>query len=161
MSEWESRRRPVPALAGLLLVGGLAVGGCAALAPAAVGTAAIGAGAGSLVKAGTEYTLGGAAYRTFSAPLDEVYDGVRRTFEDLQMTITRERFTGGKVRIQGVATHRTFTVVLDPVTPALTRLKLVVREMGGLGKDRATAAEIIAQAERRIPPYPAAGIDPR
>lgn len=158
MSEGESRRRPAPALAGLLLAGLLVLGGCAALAPAAVGTAAIGAGAGSLVKAGTEYTLGGAAYRTFSAPLAEVYEGLRRTFEDLQITITDERFAGGEVRIHGVAIDRTFTVVLDPVTPGLTRLKLVVREMGGLGKDRATAAEIIAQAERRIAPYPAAGV---
>jgi len=60
-------------------------------------------GAGGLVKAGTEYTLAGAAYRTFSASVKDVYEAVHETFHRLEITLSEESFEGGEVTIRGVA----------------------------------------------------------
>ena len=145
------------ALACLVLVTALSVSGCAAIAipPAAVGAAAVSGGAGGLVKAGTEYTLAGSAYRTFSSPVKDVYEAVHETFQKLEITPTDESFAGGEVTIHGVAIDRKFTIKLDPITPVLTRLKLSVRQHG-IGKDRATAGEIISQVEQRLRTVPSA-----
>ena len=80
------------ALVCLVLVGPLSFFGCAAvaIAPAAVGAAAVSGGAGGLVKAGTEYTLAGAAYRTFSASVKDVYEAVHETFHRLEITLSEE-----------------------------------------------------------------------
>ena len=142
-------------LACLLLAAACVVSGCAAIAPAAVGSAALSGGAGGLVKAGTEYGFSGAAYRTFSNPVKEVYEAVHETLQGLQITPTKESFDGGIVTIHGAGIDRTFSIKLDPITPALTRMKLVVRQ-NGIGKDRSTAAELISQVEQRLHPAPAA-----
>jgi hypothetical protein len=140
-------------LALVVLASGLSYSGCAAIAipPAAVGAAAVSGSAGGLVRAGTEYTMAGAAYRTFSSPVKDVYEAVHETFQKLQITPTKESFGGGDVTIQGVAIDRKFTITLDPITPTLTRMKLVVSQHG-IGKDRATAGEIISQVEQRLRP---------
>ncbi len=136
------------ALLVLALASALSCSGCAAVAipPAAVGAAAVSGSAGGLVRAGTEYTMAGAAYRTFSSPVKDVY---------LEITPTNESFDGADVTIHGTAIDRKFTVKLDPITPALTRMKLVVSQHG-IGKDRATAGEIISQVEQRLRPAPSA-----
>ena len=64
-------------------------------------------------------------------------------------------FDRADVTTHGVAIDRKFTVKLDPITPALTRMKLVVSQHG-IGKDRATAGEIISQVEQRLRPAPSA-----
>ena len=112
-------------------------------------------GAGGLVKAGTEYTLAGAAYRTFSASVKDVYEAVHETFHRLEITLSEESFEGGEVTIRGVTIDRKFSVKLDPITPTLTRMKLTVSQHG-IGRDRATAAEIIAQTELWLRSAPAA-----
>ncbi len=145
------------ALLVLALASALSRSGCAAIAipPAAVGAAAVSGSAGGLVRAGTEYTMAGAAYRTFSSPVKDVYEAVRETFQKLEITPTNESFDGADVTIHGAAIDRKFTVKLDPITPALTRMKLVVSQHG-IGKDRATAGEIISQVEQRLHPPPSA-----
>lgn len=57
--------------------------------------------------------------------------------------------------IHGAAIDRTFSVTLDPITPVLTRMKLIVRQYG-IAKDRATAGEIINQVEQNLHAPPAA-----
>jgi hypothetical protein len=145
------------ALLVLALASALSCSGCAAIAipPAAVGAAAVSGSAGGLVRAGTEYTMAGAAYRTFSSPVKDVYEAVHETLQKLEITPTNESFDGADVTIHGAAIDRTFTVKLDPITPALTRMKLVVSQYG-IGKDRATAGEIISQVEQRLHPAPSA-----
>jgi hypothetical protein len=59
------------AIAALAAVTGLTTG-CTGLELPALGAAAISAGAGSAVKAGTEYTMTGTAYRTFSLSLENL-----------------------------------------------------------------------------------------
>jgi len=145
-----------------LIVLALPASGCAALALPAVGVSIMGDAAGSAVKAGVEHTIGGATYRTFSASRADVRAAVRQSFRDLEIQITEdELLIGGGARIVGEALHREITVELEPVTPALTRLKIAVRQ-GLLGRDRATSAELIEQTARALQEVrPAAAASPR
>jgi len=120
--------------------------GCAAVALPAVGLAA----------------MGGGTLRTFSAPLADVRAAVQQAFRDLQIEITQDdMLIGGAAKIEGEALHRKIHVKLEPVTPALTRLKMVVRE-GVFGRDRATAAELIEQTGRALDEIrPAGAASPR
>jgi hypothetical protein len=149
-------------LLGVLLLA-LTTSGCiAAAALPAVGMAAMGDAAGSMAKAGIEYTMGGAAYRTFSAPLCDVYTAVVQSLSDLEIDITEdETLEDGGARIVGEALQREISVTLEPLTPALTRLKMVVRK-GWFGRDQATATELIDQTTRALAEIrPIAGASPR
>ena len=145
-----------------LIVLGLLASGCAALTLPAVGMSIMGDAAGSAVKTGVEHTIGGATYRTFSAPLADVRAAVRQSFRDLEIQITEdELLIGGGAKIVGEALHREITVQLEPVTPALTRLEMAVRQ-GLLGRDRTTSAELIEQTARALQEVrPAAAASPR
>src|SRR5947208_16925190 len=112
------------ALLVLALASALSCSGCAAIAipPAAVGAAAVSGSAGGLVRAGTEYTMAGAAYRTFSSPVKDVYEAVHETFQKLEITPTSESFDGADVTINGSAIDRKFTVNHDPITQDISRL---------------------------------------
>ena len=133
-----------------LVVLAMTASGCAALALPAIGTSVMGNAAGGAAKAGVERTMSGAMYRTFSAPLADVRDAVRQSFRDREIQITEDDLLiGGGAKIKGEALHRHITVRLEPVTPALTRLKLVVRQ-GLVGRDRATASELIEQTVRAL-----------
>jgi len=133
-----------------LVVLAMTASGCAALALPAIGTSVMGNAAGGAAKAGVERTMSGAMYRTFSAPLADVRDAVRQSFRDREIQITEDDLLiGGGAKIKGEALHRHITVRLEPVTPALTRLKLVVRH-GLFGRDPATASELIEQTTRAL-----------
>ena len=81
-----------------LIVLGLLASGCAALALPAVGMSIMGDAAGSAVKTGVEHTIGGATYRTFSAPLADVRTAVRQSFRDLEIQITEDELLIGGAR---------------------------------------------------------------
>jgi len=145
-----------------LIVLAMTAPGCAALALPAVGMSIMSDAAGSAMQAGVEHTMGGATYRTFSAPLADVRAAVRQSFRDLEIQITEdEPLIGGGAKIVGEALHREIAVQLEPVTPALTRLKMIVRQ-GLFGRDRATSAELIEQTARALQEVrPAASASPR
>ena len=146
----------------VLLVVALTISGCAAAALPALGLAAMSDAVGGVAKAGVEHTMGGSTYRTFSAPLDEVRTAVLQSFRDLEIEVTGdEALEDGRARIVGGARSREITVKLEPVTPALTRLKMFVRK-GWLGRDRSTASELIEQTARALAEIrPIAGASPR
>lgn len=147
-------------LLALVLAAALATSGCAALVLPVVGAAAVSAGAGGAVKAGTEYTMGGTAYRTFTVPVDQVHDVALVTLKRLGIKVhEEERHERGAATIRGRAYDRGVELTLEPVTPSMTQIQLAVRR--GLGKDRATASEIIAQMERALEPAPPAAIRAR
>ena len=134
-------------LAIALVVLALGTSGCVALP--ALGAAAASGGASTVVKAGTDYTFGGAAARTFSAPLNEVHDVAIGTLQRLGVTVTEEEKTAAGVAVlRGEAFERKVSVTLEPVTPAMTRVTIGVR--AGIARDRATAAELLAQTERAL-----------
>jgi hypothetical protein len=132
-----------------LLVVALAAPGCAALALPPL-AAVLSGGAGEAVKVGVDTTVGGTSYRTFSAPLADVRDAVRQAFRALEIVITEDGTAkDGTALLTGEAYRRKIDVKLEPVTPMLTRLRMVVRQ-GLLGRDRATAAELIEQTARAL-----------
>lgn len=145
-------------LCAVVTIAALASTGCAVagLTGGAAAVAALQASTGAAIRAGTEYSLTGSAYRTFVQPLDEVASGVRTTLQRMAMPVQRDE-EGEDDRRELVATarDRRIEITLTPLTPATTVLKLVVKR-GFLGRDRATASEIIAQTERALAPAEAA-----
>src|SRR2546428_9719327 len=102
--------------------------GCAALALPVVGMSVMSDAAESAVKAGVEHTMGGAAYRTFSAPLADVRAAVRQSFRDLEIQITEdELLIGGGAKIVGEALHPEITLRLGPATPPPPRPRMARR----------------------------------
>jgi hypothetical protein len=132
---------------GTLLVALAALSGCVALP--IVAPAAFSAG-GDLVKAGT-VRMGGATFRTFSAPLSEVYHATRKTLDSLGFGPPEEEGTEEKVTLIAQGLDRTVRIDLQPITGALTQMRVFVRKES-LGKDPATASEIVAQAEQVLLP---------
>lgn len=149
-------------LAAVLALALMASGCVAAAALPALGLSAMGDVAGAGAKAGIDYSIGGTAYRTFSAPLDDVRCAVLQSFSDLEIDIAEDETPDDdSVKISAEAFRRKITVQLEAVTPALTRLKMVVRR-GWFGRDRATATELIEQAARALADIrPIAGASPR
>jgi len=137
-------------LAAVLALSLMASGCVAVAALPALGLAAMGDVAGAGTKAGIEYSIGGTAYRTFSAPLDDVRCAVLQSFSDLEIDITEDETPDdGTAQISAEAFRRKITVRLEPVTPVLTRLKMVVRR-GWFGRDKATSTELIEQTARTL-----------
>lgn len=126
----------------------LGLQGCAALA-LPVGTAAVSAGTGSLVEAGASYTMGGATYRTFPVPLADLYGAVRMTLARLGFAAPRERIDRERVLLEVDGIDRSLELTLQPITPALTQLAVAVRR-AALGRDPATASELIARTEAAL-----------
>jgi len=133
----------------VLLAAVAALPGCAALALPALGAAAVSAGAGSVVKASTEYTLTGVAYRTFSAGIDDVRAALLESFERLQLDVQKDEVSEHGRELEATADRRTIDVSLERITPALTRVRLAVKQPF-FRRDRATASEIIAQTEHSL-----------
>jgi hypothetical protein len=141
-------------LSALTLGAALALCGCAALALPALAPV-LGGGASGAVKAGTEYTKNGTVYRTFSVPFDQARDGMLETFQRLDIKVIEEkRHDKGTTTIRAAAYDRRVTLDVEPVTPSMTRIRVMVGK--GWGKDRATASEIVEQAERTVEPEAAA-----
>jgi hypothetical protein len=123
------------------------LGGCTVgVTGGAVAVAALGAGAGEVLRAGTEYTLTGRALRTFTASVDTVHEATRTALNHMAFTVEREEAINPGRRIVARAIDRTIEIELQPLSPAATRVELLVSH-GALGRDRATASEIITQIE--------------
>ena len=126
--------------------------GCAAigLTGAALGAGLFNAGASAAVRAGTEVTRGGVVYRTFSLSQDDLRTAVGNTLAEMEIAVIRdELLDDGDRLIVAQAKDRDLELKLQPVTRTVTRLRLVVSE-GMFRRDRATAAEIVAQTERAV-----------
>lgn len=123
--------------------------GCAAVALPAVGAAVVASGAGSIVRVGTEYTLAGAAYRTFSHPVDVVRGAALQALDAADVTIATNETTSHGSRIVAKVHQRTIEMRFESLTPSLTRMRLSVRH-GLIRRDRSTASEIITQTATRL-----------
>ena len=132
----------------LVALAGLVLAGCAGVALPALGAAALSGGVGSVVKAGTEYTLLGTAHRTFSLPLDELAPAVRATLERLQFVVDEARADDTELTIDASGLERSVHLRFTPITPVMTRLSVAVGHP--LRRDRATTTELLAQIEHGI-----------
>jgi hypothetical protein len=126
----------------------LSLGGCAAvgITGGAVAVAAVGAGAGEVLRAGTEYSFTGTAFRTFTASVATMREATLSTLSRMAFTIEREEEMSPGQRIVATGVGCTIKIELEPLSPAVTRVELLVKR-GVLRRDRATASEIIVQIE--------------
>ena len=132
----------------LVALAGLATG-CTGLELPALGAAALSAGVGNAVRAGTEYTMTGTAYRTFSLPLEDLAVTVRRTLDRMSLPIAEEKLEDGRLTLDVEGIHRTVHLTFTPISRSVTRLGISVRQ-GVIRRDRATASEIITQIEESL-----------
>jgi hypothetical protein len=137
------RRARAPfALAIVLALAIPSLGGCAT-----AGLAVVGAGTGVAIGTGVDYTLNGIAFKTFTAPIDEVKVATRGGLENMGIEITKDAASEKDEnvwRIEGIANGRDVGIDLQALTPKTTRIR-VVAEDGIFFKDKATEAEIIYQ----------------
>jgi hypothetical protein len=129
-------------LAGIALIVAVALGsqGCAA-----------GVTAGQSVN----YTLDGIAYRTFSAPVDQMQRATLTTFKRMDLTLKSDLATDDGCReLIAASGDRTVLVELERITARITRMRITAKH-GWVWRDRATAGELIVQTERTLDNTPA------
>ena len=130
------------------LVTGLATG-CTGIELPALGAAALSAGVGNAVRAGTEYTVTGTAYRTFTLSLEDLAAVVRRTMDGMDLPITEAEADGTKLKFTAHGIDRTVELSFTPISGAVTRLGISVKR-NIIVRDRATASEIVTQIEESV-----------
>lgn len=127
-----------------VLVLSLSVGGCVPVALTA-------AGVGSSVMVTRQ--LNGVTYRTFSAPLIEVRTAALNALRRMEIGFDETDPSAPETLIQTWAGNRSIEIELESLTPATTRMRVVVRKDGGLLTDGATAMEIISQTANLLPEH--------
>lgn len=93
------------------------------------------------------HTLTGMTYRTFTAPMPRVKTASLNALKRMGIHLGPTEKTDGNEVLKGTAKDREIEIVLEPLTPNSTRMRVIARN-GGLFYDSATATEIILQTER-------------
>ena len=121
---------------------------------AAVGLTLFGVGAGLSAGTGTQYTLDSIAYRTFTAPLQDIRRATLAAFKRMAITLQNDDMMDTGRHVVGQAGDRTVDIELERLTSRMTRMRVTAKQ-GWFFRDRATASEIIAQTERSLDELPA------
>ncbi len=116
--------------------------GCAAIALTAGGIA------GSV---GVDHTLSGIAYKTFTAPIDNVESATLAGLKEMEIGVEQKQKTDTGYSILAAASNRHIQVELEQLTPKTTRMRVVAKKDGGIFRDSATATEIIIQTAQNLP----------
>ena len=116
--------------------------GCAAL-----GLTMFGVGAGVGTASGVSYTMDSIAYKTFSAPEDELRAATLKTLRQMAIEVKENHGTESGRQITAVAGDRIVDIELDRITARMSRMRVNVKQ-GWFWKDRATAGEIIVHTGR-------------
>lgn len=116
----------------------LSLGGCEAIA-----LSALGVGGSTAVN----HTLTGMTYRTFTASLPRVKHASVGALNRMGIRVASTTRAEGNEVLKANAKDREIEIVLEPVSPNTTRMRVVAKN-GGLFYDSATATEIIMQTER-------------
>lgn len=140
---WSRRRLRILAVARVSIA--FALAGCASGA----GLTLFGAGAGVAAGTGVDYTLNGIAYKTFTAPVDDVHTAMLLTLKRMGMKIKKDKPVKHGYEMQASAVEREIYIDLETVTKVTTRMRVDV-DKGDFFKDRATASEIILQAANTL-----------
>lgn len=123
------------------MLAGLLTSTLAGCDPVSLTAATMGAGVG------ISHTLGGIIYKTFTAPIKTVEEGSVIAMRDMGIKVlTRETNKEGERVITAAAKDREIEVLLEPLTPRTTRMRVIASN--GIIKDSATATEIVLQTER-------------
>lgn len=129
----------------LLLLGPLLLGGCAA-----AGLTVAGAGAGVAMGSGVEHTLNGIAFKTFTAPMEDVRLATMEAFQRMDMTVTGDDKTEDGWKLSVTARERVIDVELEKLTRNLTRMRVVANKGDIFFKDAATGTEVIMQVAQSL-----------
>ena len=114
------------------------LGGCEALA-----LSALGVGGSTAVN----HTLTGMTYRTFTAPMPRVRTASVSALKRMGIRLASTAHADGNDVLKASAKDRDIEIILEPVSPNTTRMRVVAKN-GGLFYDSSTATEIILQTER-------------
>ncbi|OGL18602.1 MAG: hypothetical protein A3F92_03945 [Candidatus Rokubacteria bacterium RIFCSPLOWO2_12_FULL_71_22] len=136
-------------IAAVGLVALLGTQGCAA-----VGLTMLGIGGGVAAGTGTAYTLDGIAYRTFTAPVEEMRRATLASLKRMDIGVESDDVTAEGRALVAKAADRTVYVDLERLTGRTTRMRVTAKQ-GWFWRDRSTAGEIIAQTERSLDELPA------
>jgi len=125
----------------------LSAQGCAA------GLTLFGAGAGVSGGSGVSYTLDSIAYKTFTAPVEDLQGATLKTLKRMDITIKGNKASESGRIIVAVAGDRTIEIELDRLTTKVSRMRVNAKQ-GWLLRDRATATEIIVQTAQTLEDHP-------
>ena len=128
---------------------GLAVGLLVSQGCAAAGLTLFGVGAGVSTGTGVSYTLDSIAYKTFTAPVEDLQGATLKTLKRMDITVKENKPGESGRRIVATASDRTIEIELDRLTAKTSRMQVVAKQ-GWLLRDRATAMEIIIQTEQTL-----------
>ena len=124
----------------LVALGALgALEGCA-------GVTVVGTGNGVPIGAVTDYTMSGTASRTFTGSPDAVYQATRSALMQMGMSVNTDTRTDDERGVTASAGDREVEIELLALTTKTTQMRVTVRH-GLFWRDRATAGEIVAQAQ--------------
>ncbi len=111
------------------------------------GCASLALTAGGLVAgAGIDHSLSGIAYKTFTAPMDELQSATLQSLENMDIAVTDMNETEPGWEIKGTTETRVIDIELEKITSNASRMRVIVtKHEDGFFKDSSTAAEIIVQ----------------
>lgn len=98
---------------------------------------------------GVSYTLNGYAYKTFSAPINEVNSAAHQALDRMGIKVENEIRDKKGHTLTALAADWNIEIFLEPISAKATRMRSHVSR-NALQKDRATATEIILQTESVI-----------
>lgn len=136
-----------------IVAAGLAVGLLGSQGCAAAGLTLFGVGAGVSTGTGVSYTLDSIAYKTFTAPVEDLQSATLKSLKRMDMTVKENKPGESGRRIVAMASDRTIEIELDRLTARTSRMQVVAKQ-GWLLRDRATAMEIIIQTEQTLDDRP-------
>ena len=129
----------------LMLAAALVIQGCANLTTTTAGAPA----------RNVDFTLDGIAYRTFSAPLDQMQRATLTTFKRMDLALKSDEIKDDGCRELVAANgDRTVHVELEKLAARTTRMRITAKH-GWLWRDRAAAGELLVQTEHTLSGTPA------
>ncbi len=128
---------------------GLAVSLLGSQGCAAAGLTLFGVGAGVSTGTGVSYTLDSIAYKTFTAPVEDLQSATLKSLKRMDITVKESKPGESGRKIMAVAGDRTIEIELDRLTARTSRMQVVAKQ-GWFFRDRATATEIIIQTDQTL-----------
>jgi hypothetical protein len=112
---------------------------------AAAGLTVIGAGAGVGMATGVDHTLTGTAYKTFTAPVNELRLATLQSLDRMDMKLSKDQADNGGWQLEATAADRRIEIELEKLTSATSRMRVVAHKGEWFLRDSATATEIVTQ----------------
>ncbi|MFQ5481716.1 MAG: DUF3568 family protein [Nitrospinaceae bacterium] len=98
---------------------------------------------------GMDYTFSNVAYKTVNFPIKSVDSAVKRVFGEMGIVMVNAGKIEGGREIKGTTKELKIFVELEMITSKTTKIRVDAQKNVVL-KDRATAAAIIRQTEKRL-----------